>query len=207
MSEPLLVQLAASLARSVGESERKRARLHLLDWLACVAGARGAELFAGDVLERAALRCNVLEMDDVHRLGRLHPGPVVWPAALAAHAAMDDLLDAAVRGYEAMIAVGETLDDRHYAHFHPTATAGVFGAAAATASSTSMASALGFAGSVCGGLWQMRHEPGAGKQWHVLHAVETGRRAAAFAQAGNPGPVRLLEGPQGLYAARFPLVG
>mgnify|MGYP002780725102 CR=1 FL=1 len=201
MTEPLLVQLATSLARPVGESERKRARLHLLDWLACVAGARRAELFAGDALQRATLLGNVLEMDDVHRRGRLHPGPVIWPAVIGAHGAMDNLLDAAVRGYEAMIAVGETFDDEHYAHFHPTATAGVFGAAAASASQGAMHSALGFAGSVSGGLWQMRHEAGAGKQWHVLHAVATGRRAAAFAAMGNVGPTRVLEGPQGLYAA------
>lgn len=220
MSEPLLWQLAGRLACPVGESERKRARLHLLDWLACVAGARLVELGGawppasgiaakgGTAIERAALLGNVLEMDDVHRTGRLHPGPVVWPAALARHDRFIDVLDAAVRGYEAMIAVGETFDERHYAFYHNTATAGVFGAAAAASAPedfarepNSIASALAFAGSVTGGLWQMRHEAGAGKQWHIHHAVETGQRAADFARAGFAGPARLLEGPQGLYAA------
>ncbi len=52
---------------------------------------------------------------------------------------MDQRLDAAVRGYEAMIAVGAALDAHHYAHWHPTATAGVFGATAA------FGSVIGFA--------------------------------------------------------------
>ena len=43
----LVQRLSAHLARSPNESDRARARLHLLDWLACVAGARGsAALFA-----------------------------------------------------------------------------------------------------------------------------------------------------------------
>ena len=36
----LLEQLAHHLQRPVNEDVRTRARLHLLDWLACVAGAR-----------------------------------------------------------------------------------------------------------------------------------------------------------------------
>ena len=98
------------------ESEGQRARLHLLDWLACVAGARKSAVAAAarragpDVLERVAYLGNVLEMDDVHRQALLHPGPVIWPAALSAAretgAEMATLLAGAVRGYEAMIAIG-----------------------------------------------------------------------------------------------------
>ncbi len=194
--------------------QRERARLHLLDWVGCVAGARLSPV--GDIvrglqsegtLARAALLGNVLEMDDVHRTSILHPGPVVWPAALAVPShRMDDILDAAIRGYEAMITIGATFDRRHYAHYHNTATAGVFGAAAATAagigcSDEQMVSALGLAGSVSGGVWQTRHEPVMGKQWHVAHAVATGRTAARYAQAGITGPRHVLEGAQGLYAA------
>lgn len=159
-------------------------------------------------VEKAAWLGNVLEMDDVHRTAILHPGPVVWPtvfsAAITDH--MVDLLDAAVRGYEAMIAIGASFDGRHYAHWHNTATAGVFGAAAATAAMLGadrerMTAALGLAGSVSGGFWQMRHEPVTAKQWHVAHAMRTGLEAAAFAFQGITGPRFVLEGPQGLYAA------
>ena len=89
MNEPLLSQLVRTMARPVSKSERKRARLHLLDWLACVAGARDSEAghLGGTISrlgwERATYVGNVLEMDDVHRTALLHPGPVIWPAAMS----------------------------------------------------------------------------------------------------------------------------
>ena len=213
MSEALLTQLGQRLARPVEEETRARARLHLLDWLACVAGARQTE--AGELgatisragWERSTYLGNVLEMDDVHRTALLHPGPVVWPAALSlGHADMATRLDAAVRGYEAMIAVGAALDAHHYAHWHPTATCGVFGAAAAFGAllgfaPVEYANALGNAGSVAGGLWHMRHDDVLTKQWHVYNAVRTGRDAALHVHYGATGPVGLLEGEQGLFAA------
>ena len=134
MSDPLLAQVAKRLARPVGEGERKRARLHLLDWLACIAGARRSPMM--DVArngglppaERAALLGNILEMDDIHRRAILHPGPVIWAAAMGGPArSMEALLDAAVRGYEAMISVGGRLDGHHYSLWHPTATMGGMG--------------------------------------------------------------------------------
>ncbi|WP_086617610.1 MmgE/PrpD family protein [Erythrobacter tepidarius] len=214
MSEPLLTQLGKRLARPVTKGERQRARLHLLDWLACVAGARQSQAAAlGAKIsphgwERASYLGNVLEMDDVHRTALLHPGPVVWPAALSmASRDMDARLDAAVRGYEAMIAIGAACDAHHYARWHPTATMGGFGAAAAVGSligfaAVDYAHALANAGSVAGGLWHMRHAPGVlTKQWHIHHAVRTGRDAAIHVHHGATGALALLEGPQGLFAA------
>ncbi len=212
MTEPLLVQLATRLARPVDAAARQRARLHLLDWLACVAGARRTEAGAlGNAIspvawEKSTYLGNVLEMDDVHRTALLHPGPVVWPVALSyPSATMDQRLDAAVRGYEAMIAVGAALDAHHYAHWHPTATAGVFGATAVFGSVIGFApveyvNALANAGSVAGGLWHMRHDDVLTKQWHVYHAARTGRDAALHVHYGATGPARLLEGKQGLFA-------
>lgn len=206
--------LAQHLLRAVDAATRARARLHLLDWMGCVAGARQtavgavARRMAGQpVTLRAALLGNVLEMDDVHRAAILHPGPVIWPTVLGdAEQGLDAVLDAAVRGYEATIAIGATLDAAHYAQWHTTATAGVFGAAAAVASlfgadARVVVSAMGLAGSVSGGLWQMRHEPVMAKQWHLAHALQTGGAAAFHAASGVTGPRFILEGPQGLHAA------
>ena len=212
----LIQRLSAHLARSPNESDRARARLHLLDWLACVAGARQtpvaavARMAEPDILTRAALLGNVLEMDDVHRAALLHPGPVIWPAALSAarqeKCGMDALLDGAVRGYEAMIAVGATFDVHHYAHFHPTSTAGGFGGAAAAASifaldESATGWALGNAASVTGGLWRMRHEDVMTKAMHAARAALEGLWLARLARQGFTGPVAALEGEQGLYAA------
>jgi len=213
MTEPLLTQFVRTLARQPTESERQHARLHLLDWLACVAGARQTEAGSmGAIIshkgwEKATYLGNVLEMDDVHRVALLHPGPVVWPAALSLPSAnFDQRLDAAIRGYEAMIAIGSALDTHHYAYWHPTATAGVFGSTAAFGSLIGFApveygNALGNAGSVAGGLWHMRHDDVLTKQWHIYHAVRTGRDAAMHVHYGATGPQAILEGEQGLFAA------
>ncbi len=152
---------------------------------------------------------NVLEMDDVHRTSILHPGPIVVPAALSValqtDAMLDTLLDGVTRGYEAVIRVGRALDAAHYRYFHTTSTAGAFGAAAAAASVLGLdrdrtAHALALAGTRTGGLWQVRHG-GMGKSWHNALAAESGVAAAHWAQAGVLGPLALLEGPQGLFAA------
>lgn len=210
----LTEQVVAQLRRPISAATRKRARLHLLDWLGCVAGAlhspvaevqRAASM--GSAIERAAWLGNVLEMDDIHRRSILHPSPVIWPAALARGGGdLDAVLDAAIGGYEAMIAIGAMFDVHHYRHWHTTTTAGTFGAAATVAlaqgaDDAALVAALGLAGSVTGGLWQMRHEPVMAKQWHLAHAVATGRAAAMQAVHGVTGPRYILEGPQGLFAA------
>lgn len=105
-----------------------------------------------------------------------------------------------------MIAVGSMFDARHYSYWHNTATAGFFGASAAAAcllgaDRDQLVAALGLAGSVAGGLWQMRHEPVMAKQWHLAHAMTTGIAAARQARNGVTGPRFILEGPQGLLAA------
>ena len=207
----LTERLAQHLLRPVDTATRASARLHLLDWLGCVAGARRSAVASAMIhggAERqvtAAFLGNVLEMDDVHRAALLHPGPVIWPTVLRGPDG-SDFIGAAVRGYEAMIAVGATFDARHYARFHPTATAGVFGAAAAAAVGSNategqLANALALAGSVAGGVWQTRHDDNMAKAWHVAHVVETGAAAAHHARRGITGPRHILEGPQGLYAA------
>jgi 2-methylcitrate dehydratase PrpD len=210
-------RLAQHLARPVPQEMRDRARTHLLDWLGCVAGARRSDVATvaraaePDAIWRAALLGNLLEMDDVHRTAILHPGPVIWPSVIAAvretGSGMAALLDGAVRGYEAVIAIGETLDAFHYGHWHNSATAGGFGSAAAAASIYGLDRkrtvwALGHAGSVAGGLWHLRHSPGSmTKQFHVAHAASTGLKAARLARHGLVGPTAILEGPQGLYSA------
>lgn len=215
MQAGMIAELGAHLCRPVAAGDRDRARLHLLDWLGCVAGALATPSAAivrkldAPAAVRAAWLANRLEMDDVHRAAILHPGPVVWSACLSQPCGpMETLLDAAVRGYEATIAIGSTFDERHYAFWHNTTTAGLPGAAVAALcarvaepSVRQLADAMGLAASVAGGLWQMRNEASDAKQWHIAHAVSTGSQAAMAAIAGARAPDHILEGPQGLYAA------
>lgn len=156
---------------------------------------------------------SLLEMDDVHRTAVLHPGPVVIPAALAAAAAsgaqVSTLLDGIVRGYEVMIRLGRALGLEHYRHWHPSSTCGAFGAAMAAATIQGLDAehsswALGNAGTRTGGLWQMRHEAVPSKMLHTALAAQTGFLAAGLAGQGFAGPLSLLEGNQGLFAAMAP---
>jgi 2-methylcitrate dehydratase PrpD len=237
MGPTLTEQLATRLSAAVDADARMRAVRHLVDWVGCVCGAHAAALprslralartapagpcNAAGIGARSADAAllvnasigNVLEMDDVHRIAILHPGPVVIPAALAVAERVDAdgtaLLDAIVRGYEAMIRIGASLGRGHYAYWHPTSTAGAFGAAAAAASLLGLdaertADALGTAGSRTGGLWQMRHEAVPTKSLHNVEAAKSGVFAADLAAAGIRGPRAILEGPQGLYAATAP---
>lgn len=153
---------------------------------------------------------NIEEMDDMHREAILHPGPVVLPtvAHLARHAGRGTArtLDAVVRGYETMVRVGRALGPAHYTLWHNTATAGVFGAAAAAADAMSLDDAqatwaLGNAGTQAAGLWQVRLEPVMSKQLHTGHAAWAGLAAAGLAQAGFTGPRWILEGEKGFFAA------
>jgi 2-methylcitrate dehydratase PrpD len=233
----LTERLVALLARPIAEADRRRAALHLVDWIGCAAAGAASEpgtvfrdhaaqlpwgparvvLGSRSTARGAALVNgafgNVLEMDDVHREAILHPGPVVIPAALALAAERDvsgpDLLDAILRGYEAMIRIGRAMGRGHYAHFHPTATMGPFGAAAACGSllgldAERVAWALGNAGTQAGGVWQCRHEPVMTKQWHTARAASAGLEAAELAALGLSGPRHILEGQQGLFAAMAP---
>jgi 2-methylcitrate dehydratase PrpD len=229
--------LARLLMRPVGEAERARAALHVLDWIGCAAaGARsspGKTMIAyGRTLAEGCCRAvgglsltahgaalvngavgNVLEMDDFYRTAIVHPGPVVIPAALAAAtqeaASGPTLLDAVVRGFEAMIRVGRSVGPAHYQYFHNTATAGVFGSAAACGSvlglsEDALVHALGNAGTQASGLWQCRLEDTMTKQLHNGRAAQSGLIAAELARYCFTGPSLIFEGPLGFFKAMCP---
>jgi len=82
-----------------------------------------------------AAASHVAEQDDVHNGSVFHPATVVFSPALAVAQALgasgEQLLTAAVAGYEVGIRVGEFLGRSHYKVFHTTGTAGTLAAAAA----------------------------------------------------------------------------
>ncbi len=158
-SDSLTARLVPLLMRPVSAADRRKAALHVLDFVGCA--AIGATTAAGRALRAHAVGAgegpsrvilgpavpaaaaafanggfgNVLEMDDIHRTSILHPGPVVVPAALAVAEARGadgaGFLDAVVAGYEAMARVGRSVGPGHYRLWHNTGTCGPFGAAAA----------------------------------------------------------------------------
>lgn len=212
--------------RSATPADRGAAERFVRDWSGSWAAGRatpeGAILAAyesgraGDLERRvfvAAARSHVTETDDLHRSSVTHPGCVVVPVALLLGAAVGArghaVLDAVLRGYEVMIRVGEALGPAHYRIFHNTATAGVFGSAAAAASLLGLDEdrwvwALGSAGTQAAGLWQFNEEGAMSKPLHAGHAAAAGLRSALLAAEGLTGAERILEGAKGLFRALCP---
>ena len=156
-----------------------------------------------------------LEFDDTHAAASLHPGATVIPAVLAASEMVDangrDLLTAMVAGIEVACRVSKALvPAQHYERgFHPTATAGTFGAAAAAArvfalSRESVVSALGIAGSQASGSMQFMANAGWNKRFHVGAASHNGVVAATLARQGYLGASAAIEGDKGFLQAYAP---
>lgn len=155
-----------------------------------------------------------IDADDVHVGAMLHPGCVVFSAALAVGASRnlsgEQVLAAAVAGYEVMIRIALGLQPSHFKRgFQSTATCGVFGAAVAAASlifkgpdrPQRIAQTLGLAASTCGGLTQFYHSESTVKRLHAAQASSAGVRAALMVEAGFSGPVDILEGQDGFARA------
>jgi 2-methylcitrate dehydratase PrpD len=152
-----------------------------------------------------------LDFDDTHAASSLHPSAPVIPAALAAAELVGadgrTALTAIVAGYEVACRLGLALDPAaHYARgFHPTATAGVFGAAAAAGKvlgldAERIVSAFGVAGSQAAGSLQFLANGAWTKRWQVGAAAINGLVAASLAKNGFLGPVEAIEGRHGFLA-------
>ncbi len=171
-------------------------------------GGRARDI-EGRVFLAAALS-HVTETDDLHAGSVTHPACVVIPTAWLlrrrVHVRGHAFLHAVLAGYEVMTRVGEALGPAHYRTFHNTATAGVFGAAAAAAHLLGLDEdgwvwALGSAGTQAAGLWQFHEEGAMSKPLHAGHAAAAGLRAALLAHAGLTGPEAILEGEKGFFRA------
>ena len=137
-----------------------------------------------------------LDFDDTHAAGSLHPGAPVIPAALAAGemvgASGADVLAAIIAGYEITCRVALALPaGEHYDRgYHPTATCGAFGAAAAAArvfglDADGVAGALGTVLSQAAGSLQFLANGAWTKRFQV------GWAATQWADGGDPGARRL----------------
>lgn len=156
-----------------------------------------------------------LDFDDTHARGSLHPSAPIVPAALAAAemtgAGGRELLAAIVAGYEVQIRLSLALvpQDHYDRGFHPTATCGVFGAAAAAGrvfglSADAIAHAFGIALSQAAGSMQFLVDGAWTKRLHVGYAAMSGLIAASLAREGFHGAVDAIEGKAGFLRAYAP---
>jgi 2-methylcitrate dehydratase PrpD len=169
---------------------------------------------AGAALLNGALG-HSLDFDDTHAAGSLHPGAPVIPAALAAAeltgATGADTLSAIVAGYEVTCRLALALPaGEHYDRgYHPTATCGAFGAAAAAGrvfglDAAAIADALGIALSQAAGSLQFLANGAWTKRFQVGWSAMAGLAAAMLAREGFRGAAEAIEGRHGFLRAYAP---
>jgi len=186
----------------------------LFDFETCAAGGRCLlpDAFSAGVA-RAAAAASALDLEDVHWPSITHPGPLVWPAVLAAGAKVDaagaDAIRAAAVGYEVTAQLANALGPVHRQFWHATTTAGTVGAAAAASlvfglDATYTARAMAHAACVAGGIAQSLVERSGTRILYRAHAAATGLSAARAARAGLSATTSALDGPKGLFTATAP---
>lgn len=216
----LVLDLVGNIVRARHDSESTPPMLAAVRALGMAAGNSGVfgdnarYTPAGAALLNGALG-HSLDFDDTHAAGSLHPGCPVIAAALAAGeisgAAGADVLAGIVAGYEVACRLALALPaGEHYARgFHPTATCGVFGAAAAAGRVFGMdpdgiASALGVALSQSAGSLQFLANGAWTKRFQVGWSGMAGLTAATLAREGFKGAADALEGKHGFLNAYAP---
>lgn len=155
---------------------------------------------------------HALEFDDVNNEASLHPGVVIFPAAIAACEMANkggrEFIEGVVLGYEVMIRLGKALGPKeHYSRgFHPTGTCGTFGATATVAkilglSEQQMLNAIGLAGSQAAGSMEFLAQGAWSKRMHPGWAAHNGIIACLLAKNGFTGPTSIIEGRFGFLHA------
>jgi 2-methylcitrate dehydratase PrpD len=155
---------------------------------------------------------HAIEMDDVNNEASLHPGVVIFPAALATSemisASGKNFILGVVLGYEAMIRLGKALGpEKHYRRgFHPTATCGTFGSSVVASKliglkGEKITNVLGIAGSQAAGSMEFLAQGAWTKRFHPGWAALSGMVAAQLAQKGFRGPHSIIEGRDGFLRA------
>jgi len=169
---------------------------------------------AGAALLNGAL-AHSLDFDDTHAAGTLHPGAPVIPAALAAAemvgASGRTVLSAIVAGYEVTCRLALALPggDHYDRGYHPTATCGAFGAAAAAArvfglDAKGFEDAFGIALSQSAGSLQFLANGAWTKRFQVGWSAMNGLAAATLAREGFRGAAEAFEGRAGFLRAYAP---
>ena len=156
-----------------------------------------------------------LDFDDTHAAGSLHTSAPIIPAAFAAAemtgAGGSDVITAITAGFEVQIRLSLALNPtEHYKRgYHPSATCGTFGAAAAAGSifkldSENMESAFGIAECQTSGSMRFLADGAWTKRFQVGYAGHNGLIAACLAREGFKGPIGSVEGKDGFLQSYAP---
>lgn len=230
-----LAQWIASEALKVPAAVRHVARLAILDTIGTTIGARLSPDFdqvapfielgdddrapligrrgtasAADAALINAFGAHLLDFDDSQGDMAGHPTAVIFPAVLAVAerfgGPIDEVVDAYAIGVEVAARLGRLLNPDHYdLGWHPSATIGVFGAAAATARLLGLDAArtqasLSLAAAFSSGIKASFGT--SAKPLQVGRAAASGVQATLLARAGATGRDNAFEHAQG-YARVF----
>ena len=153
---------------------------------------------------------HVFEYDDTTPMNYIHPSPPVASALFAFASANPvsgrDFLHAFILGFETESRVGNAVYPAHYeAGWHITATAGIFGAAAAVGkllglSTTEMIWALGLAATQAAGVREMFGSMA--KYFHAGLAARNGYDSVLLAKEGFTAGEQGIEGRRGFAAVQ-----
>src|SRR5881409_1459883 len=165
---------------------------------------------ANAVLANATL-AHGLDFDDTREDAIVHTGSVAVTTSLAvgeaAGAAGRATLEAIIAGVEVMCRVGLAVPGKFHArHYHPTALAGTFGAAAAAGklyalTEDELVHAFGICGSQAAGIIEYLSDGSWTKRLHAGWAAHAGVVATLLGHAGFTGPETVFEGEHGFYRA------
>ena len=205
---------ARNEAESTGPMVAAVRRLGLAEGSCTVIGDAAGYAAPGAAMLNGTL-AHSLDFDDTHAPGSLHPSapivPAVFAAAEMAGADGRAAIAAIVAGYEVQIRLSLALDPAaHYDRgFHPTATCGAFGAAAAAGRLLGLdpegyRNAFGIVLSMSAGSMQFLVNGAWTKRSHVGHAAMCGLIAATLAKEGYIGASEALEGKWGFLHAYAP---
>ncbi len=216
----LVLDLVGNAVRARHDAESTPALLRAVEALGLANGS--ARVFAdargyapaGAALVNAVLG-HSLDFDDTHAEAVVHPGAPVIPAALAAAemtgASGAEVLAAVVAGYEVALRLALALPaGAHYDRgYHPSATCGAFGAAAAAArifrlEAEAVASAFGIALSQTAGSLQFLANGAWTKRFQVGWSSMAGLTAATLAREGYKGAAEAIEGKHGFLRSYAP---
>lgn len=172
---------------------------------------RAARAMAANAALANGTLAHGLDFDDTREDAIVHTGAVAVTTGLAVGEAVGAsgrrTLEAIIAAVEVMCRVGLAVPGQFHArHFHPTALAGGFAAAAAAAklrdlSEEQLISAFGIGGSQAGGIIEYLTDGTWTKRLHPGWAAHAGIIAATLAEAGIRGPETVFEGAHGFYQA------
>lgn len=214
--EKLKVLLLDTLGCAIGgafSEEANRAAaglLHPIETGSCGVWLRKCNTNVLNAITINGVMTHSLELDDLHKEAKVHPGTVIVPTILTLADVLEfsgkDLLLAMAVGYETMIRVAKGVGTASHRRrgWHATSTCGAFGAAVATCKLLGLdqlwtSNALGLAGTQAGGLSAFLSDSCMCKRFHAGKAGQNGIQAAMLARAGFTGPVTILEAEDGGY--------